>query len=225
MRTDSSPRRAVRRAICRFATLTQAIRSTNDTAPSRISSSVRTDSVPYSCKPTVRASVRAFGANAPASASAPAGTIDGSFTSAVNSASARSRVTPDFMRPSRKRNALLPVSPGQRLGRKMSASGSAPIRITGLKLKSGGSTPTTVRGRPSMVMDCPTIAGSASSDVRHSRSLTIALRSSSGAAAPVRNARPRAGLTPSVAKKFGLTSSAGTCSGSPRPVSSASIEV
>jgi hypothetical protein len=80
--------------------------------------------------------------------------------------------------------------------------------ITGLKLKSGGSTPTTVRGRPSMVMDCPTIAGSASSDVRHSRSLTIALRSSSGAAAPVRNARPRAGLTPSVAKKFGLTSSA-----------------
>ena len=76
-----------------------------------------------------------------------------------------------------------------------------------------------------MVMDCPTIAGSALSDVRHSRSLTIALRSSSGAAAPVRNARPRAGVTPSVAKKFGLTSSAGTCSGSPRPVSCASIEV
>ena len=45
-----------------------------------------------------------------------------------------------------------------------------------------------------MVMDCPTIAGSALSDVRHSRSLTIALRSSSGAAAPVRNARPRAGV-------------------------------
>ena len=32
-----------------------------------------------------------------------------------------------------------------------------------------------------MVMDCPTIAGSALSDVRHSRSLTIAARSSSGA--------------------------------------------
>ena len=47
---------------------------------------------------------------------------------------------------------------------------------TGLKLKSGGSTPTMVRGRPSMVMDCPTIAGSALSDVRHSRSLTIAAR-------------------------------------------------
>ena len=129
------------------------------------------------------------------------------------------------MRPSRNRNALLPVSPGQRLGRKMSTSGSAPIRITGLKLKSGASTPTMVRGRPSMVMDCPTIAGSALSDVRQSRSLTIALRSSSGAAAPVRNARPRAGLTPSVSKKFGLTASAGTCRGSPRPVSSASIEL
>ena len=61
MRTDSSPRRAVRRAICRFATLTQAISSTDDTAPTRISSSGRTDSVPYSCKPTVRAIVRAFG--------------------------------------------------------------------------------------------------------------------------------------------------------------------
>jgi len=42
-----------------------------------------------------------------------------------------------------------------------------------------------------MLMDCPTIAGSALSDVRHSRSLTIALRSSSGAAAPVRNAAAR----------------------------------
>ena len=147
MRTDSSPRRAVRRAICRFATLTQAIRSTNETAPSRISSSGRTDSVPCSCKPTARASVRTFGANAPAVVSAPAGAIDGSFTSAVNSASARSCVTPDFMRPSRKRDAFPPVSPVQRLGRKMSASGSAPSRgITGLKVKSGGSTPTTVRG-------------------------------------------------------------------------------
>ena len=48
--------------------------------------------------------------------------------------------------------------------------------------------------------------------------LTIAAPSSSGAAAPVRNPRPRAGLTPSVAKKFGLTSSAPTCRGSPRPV-------
>ena len=76
-----------------------------------------------------------------------------------------------------------------------------------------------------MVMDCPTIAGSALSDVRHSRSLTIALPSSSGAAAPVRKARPRAGVTPSVSKKFGLTASAGTCRGSPRPVSSASIEL
>ncbi len=74
-----------------------------------------------------------------------------------------------------------------------------------------------------MVIVCPTTAGSASSEVRHSRSLTIALRSSSDAAAPVRNARPSAGRTPSVAKKFGLTSSAGTCSGSPRPVSGASI--
>ena len=226
MRTDSSPRRAVRRAICRFATLTQAIRSTNETAPSRISSSGRADSVPCSCKPPTRASVRAFDENLPAIVSAPVGAIDGSFTSAVNSASARSCVTPDFMRPSRKRDALLPASPDQRLGRKMSASGSAPSRgITSLKVKSGGSTPTTVRGTPSMVMDCPTIAGSAWSDVRHSRSLTIAARSSSGAAAPVRNARPRAGLTPSVAKKFGLTSSAGTCSGSPRPVSCASMEV
>ena len=225
MRTDSSPRRALRRAICRFETLTQAIRSTNDTAPSRISSSVRTDPVPYSCKPTTRASVRTFGASAPSVPSAPAGTIDESFTSAVNSASARACVTPDFMRPSRKRNLFLPVSPGQRLGRKMSASGSAsaPFPTTALKLKSGGSTPTTVRGTPSMVMDCPTIAGSALSDVRHSRSLTIAVRSSSRAAALVRNARPRAGLTPSVAKKFGLTSSAPNCSGSPRPVSGASI--
>ena len=223
MRTDSSPRRAVRRAICRFATLTQAISSTNDTAPSRISSSVRTDAEPYSCKPTTRARLGTFGASAPSIPRAPPGTTDESFTSDVNSASARSCVTPGFRRPSRKRNALLPVSPGQLLGRKMSASGSAPFRITGLKLKSGGSTPTTVRGRPSMMIDCPTIAGSASSSVRHSRSLTRALRSSSGAAAPVRNARPSAGLTPSVAKKFGLTSSAGTCSGSPRPVSGASI--
>ena len=161
---------------------------------------------------------------APAGASAPAGAIDGSFTSVVNSASARSGVTPGFIRPSSTRNALLPVSPGQRLGRKRSAGGSAPMRITGLKLKSGGSTPTTVRGMPSMMRDCPTIAGSAPRDVRHSRSLTMALRSSSGAVAPVRNARPRAGMTPSVAKKFGLTSSAGTCSGSPRPVSCASFE-
>ena len=108
----------------------------------------------------------------------------------------------------------------------MSASGSAPSRgITGLKLKSGGSTPTMVRGRPSTVMDCPTIAGSALSDVRHSRSLTIAAPSSSGAAAPVRNARPRAGVTPSVGKKFGLTSSAGNCRGSPRPLSCALIEL
>ena len=74
-------------------------------------------------------------------------------------------------------------------------------------------------------MDCPTIAGSALSDVRHSRSLTIALRSSSGAAAPVRNERPRAGSTPSVTKKFGLTSSPCNCSGSPRPVSGTSIEL
>ena len=88
MRTDSSPRRAVRRAICRFATLAQAISSTNDTAPSRISSSVRTDRVPYSCKPTTRARVRTFGANAPDCASAPAGAIAESFTSAVNSAAA-----------------------------------------------------------------------------------------------------------------------------------------
>jgi hypothetical protein len=154
------------------------------------------------------------------------GAIDESFTNAVNSASARSCVTPDFMRPSRKREAFPPVSPVQRLGRKMSASGSAPSRgITGLKVKPGGSTPTTVRGRSSMVMGCPTIAGSAPSDVRHSRSLTIALRSSSGAAAPVRNPRPRDGLTPSVARKFGLTLSAGNCRGSPRPVSCASIEV
>ena len=116
------------------------------------------------------------------------------------------------MRPSSQRNALLPVSPGQRLGTKISASGNAPSRgTTGLKLKSGGRTPTTVRGTPSTVMDWPTIAGSALSDVRHSRSLTIALRSSSGAAAPARNVRPRAGVTPSVARKFGLTSSAGTC--------------
>jgi hypothetical protein len=108
----------------------------------------------------------------------------------------------------------------------MSGSGSAPSRgITGLKLKSGGSTPTTVRGTLSMVMDCPTIAGSALSHVCHSRSLTIAARSSSGAAAPVRNARPRAGVTPRVVKKFGLTSSAPTCSASPRPVSCALIEL
>jgi hypothetical protein len=186
---------------------------------------MRTDSVPYFCKPTVRASVRTLGARTPSGASAPVPATDASFARAVNSASARSCVTPDFMRPSRKRNALLPVSPGQRLSRKMSDSGSAPIRITGLKLKSGGRTPTMVRGRPSMVMDCPTIAGSALSHVRQSRSLTIALRSSSAAPAPVRNARPRAGVTPSVAKKFGLTSSAGTCSGSPRPVSCASIEL
>ena len=225
MRTESSPRRAVRRAICRFATLTQAIRSTNDTAATRISSSVRTDSVPYSCKPTTRASVRAFATNAPAGASAPAGTIDEPFKSAVSSASARSRVAPGAMRPSRDRNALLPVSPGHRLGRKTSTSGSAPIRITGLKLKSGASTPTIVRGRPSMVTDCPTIDESALNDVRQSRSLMTALRSSSGAAAPVRNARPRAGLTPSVSKKFGLTASAGTCRGSPRPVSSPSTEL
>jgi hypothetical protein len=190
-----------------------------------MSSSVRTDAVPYSCKPTARASVPTFGTSAPSGASAPAGTIDESFTSAVNSVSTCSCVTPDFMRPNRKRNAFLPESPGQRSSRKMSASGSAPMRTTGLKLKSGGSTPPTVRGTPSMLMDCPMIAGSALSDVRHSRSLTMALRSSSGAAAPVRNARPRAGLTPSVAKKFGLTSSARTCTGSPRPVSCASIEV
>ncbi len=225
MRTDNSPRRAVRRAICRFATLTQAIRSTNDTAPSRISSSVRTESVLYSCKPTACASVWTFGASVPSGASAPAGAIDESFTSDVNSASARSSVTPGFMRPSRKRNALLPVSPGQRLSRKTSASGSAPIWTTGLKLKSGGSTPTMVRGRPSRVMDCPTIPGSAFSDVRHSRSLTIAAPSSSGAATPVRNARPRAGFTPNAAKKFGLTSSADNCSGSPHPVSCASVEL
>jgi hypothetical protein len=62
----------------------------------------------------------------------------------------------------------------------MSTSGSAPIRITGLKLKSRGSTPTTVRGWPSTVRNCPTIGGSALSDVRHSRSLMIALPSSSG---------------------------------------------
>ena len=127
MRTDNSPRRAVRRAICRFATLTQAIRSTNDTAPTSISSSVRTDSVPYACKPTVRAIVRASGTNAPACAIAPVGAIDGSLTSDVSSASARACVTPGFTRPNRKRNALLPGSPGQRLGRKMSRSGSAPI--------------------------------------------------------------------------------------------------
>ena len=48
-------------------------------------------------------------------------------------------------------------------------------------------------------------------------------RSSSVDAASGRNARPCAGLTPSVAKKFGLTSSAGTCSGSPRPVSGTSM--
>ena len=54
-------------------------------------------------------------------------------------------------------------------------AGSAPVRITGLKLKSGGITPMTVRGRPSTVMVCPTIVGSALNDVRHSRSLMIAL--------------------------------------------------
>ena len=96
----------------------------------------------------------------------------------------------------------------------MSASGNAPSRgTTGLKLKSGGSTPTMARGTPSMVMACPMIAGSALSNVRHSRALTIAVPSSSGAAAPVRTARPRAGLTPSVVKKFGLTPSECTCSG------------
>ena len=183
---DSSPRRAVRRAICRFATLTHAIRSTNDTAPTRISSSVRTDSVPYACKLAVRASMRAPATNRPACDRAPGVEIDGSFTSDVSSASARSLVAPDVMRPSRTRNALVPGSPGHRLGRKMSAAGSAPIRITGLKLKSAGITPTMVRGRPSMVRDCPTIAGSALNDVRHSRSLTIALWSSSAAASPVR---------------------------------------
>ena len=165
--------------------MTQAIRSTNETDPSRISSS-GTRQIRALLLQADRARERAgVRANTPAVVSAPAGEIDASFTSAVNSASARSCVTPDFMRPSRKRDELPPVSPAQRLGRKMSASGSAPSRgITGLKLKSGGSTPTTGRARPSMVMDCPTIAGSALSDVRHSRSLTIALRSSSGAAAP-----------------------------------------
>ena len=86
----------------------------DETAPSRISSSGRTVSVPCCCKPTVRASVRTFGANTPAGVSAPTGEIADSFTSAVNSACARSCVTPDFMRPNRKRDELLLVSAGLR---------------------------------------------------------------------------------------------------------------
>ena len=75
-----------------------------------------------------------------------------------------------------------------------------------------------------MVMDCPTIAGSAlerraPQPIADDRAAIVVWRRGAGE----ERAAAR-GVTPSVAKKFGLTSSARTCSGSPRPVSCASIE-
>jgi hypothetical protein len=80
------------------------------------------------------------------------------------------------MRPSRKRNAFSAGVAGPAIGQK-------DVRFR-QRAEPGHDWPEAeVRrqhaddgaGQPSMLMDCPTIAGSALSDVRHSRSLTIAL--------------------------------------------------
>ena len=160
MRTAISWRRVAARIKSRFATLAQAISSTNATAPTRTSSEVRTLPIRVS----LSGMIRATGLIPPARGS-------GGIARAIASSSlfACSGVASARSRPMTGKRKELP-------GSSRSASGVQTWEAAG-NVNPRGMTPTTVRVMPSRVIAFPRIARSPLKRARQSRSLRMTTRS------------------------------------------------
>ena len=88
--------------------------------------------------------------------------------------------------------------------------------------KPAGSTPTTVKGTPSMVSVVPRMSGFAPNRPRHSRCVRMTTRSRPCVSSSSEKLRPSAGDTPSVERKDAVAATARRRSGESWPVSVAS---
>jgi hypothetical protein len=202
-RTATSRSRAAARASSRLATFAQAMSSTSPTAPLKTRSAGRTSPTRSSFIATTSDCSVAF-VSGYCSASR--------FSTPASSAPACCTVTPGLSRPNTVRySARRWPTVSMRAGAQRSTSRR--------KRKSRGATPITVNGLPLRVTSRPTMRGSPPKRRCQSPWLNTTTSSSPPTfSSSGRKARPSCGRTPSVGKKFAVTRSAVSCSGSPSPV-------